>query len=243
MAQARSKPFLTREQEQALAIRWRDHRDEAALHQIVEAHRPLVLSIAKKFARSPVPSEDLIQEGNIGLMIAAKKFQPERGLRFSTYAQWWVRHEITDAVLRGTTAVKPPLTNKTRAMFFQGHRIVHEHSIDATNRMNDGEGQAYANILPDTAPLPDAVTEAAIDGERLSAKLAGAVGKLKGREKVIIEARWLSEEGSTLETLAGLLGISKERVRQIENVAFGRLRSVMTGTAAPSRRRSVGAAG
>ncbi|WP_287368293.1 sigma-70 family RNA polymerase sigma factor, partial [Mesorhizobium sp.] len=98
MARPRSKPFLTREQEQALAIRWRDHRDEAALHQIVEAHRPLVLTIAKKFARSPVPSEDLIQEGNVGLMIAAKKFEPERGLRFSTYAQWWVRHEITEAV-------------------------------------------------------------------------------------------------------------------------------------------------
>ncbi|MER9217895.1 sigma-70 family RNA polymerase sigma factor [Mesorhizobium sp. M0644] len=227
------KPFLTREQEQALAIRWRDHRDEAALHEIVEAHRPLVLTAVRKFSRSPVPAEDLIQEGNIGLMIAAKRFQPERGLRFSTYAQWWVRHEITEAIMIGMTVVKPPMTNKTKAQFFRGHRFVNETSVDATGRTGDGEGETYANVLPDYAPLPDANAEASIDGPRMAAKLAGALNTLEGREKMIIEARWLSEEGSTLDTLGALLGISKERVRQIEKGALARLRVVL---GAPERR-------
>ncbi|MES0207903.1 sigma-70 family RNA polymerase sigma factor [Mesorhizobium sp. M0028] len=227
------KPFLTREQEQSLAIRWRDHRDEAALHEIVEAHRPLVVAAARKFSRSPVPAEDLIQEGNIGLMIAAKKFQPERGLRFSTYAQWWVRHEITEAVIIGATVVKPPITNKTKAQFFRGHRFVNETSVDATR--TEG-GQTLAEIMPSPDPLPDAIAEASIDGPRLSAILGSALKILSQREKTIIEARWLAEEASTLDTLGALLGISKERVRQIEQGALARLRVVL---GAPARRRTV----
>ncbi|MER8602821.1 sigma-70 family RNA polymerase sigma factor [Mesorhizobium sp. M1233] len=226
--------FLSRDEELKLALRWRDHRDEAALHTIVEAHRPLVLAAVRKFSRSPVPAEDLIQEGNIGLMIAAKKFQPERGLRFSTYAQWWVRHEgITESVIRGTTVVKPPITNKTKAQFFRGHRFVNETSVDATR--TEG-GQTLAEIMPSPDPLPDAIAEASIDGPRLSAILGSALKILSQREKTIIEARWLSEEASTLDTLGALLGISKERVRQIEQGALARLRVVL---GAPVQRRTV----
>lgn len=217
------KPFLTKVQEQALATRWRDHGDIKALHDLIEAHQPLVMSMASKYARAAIPMEDLVQEGSIGLLHAAKKFEPEQGFRFSTYAQWWVRAQLQDAVFRGSTNVMPPLHRDSKRAFMRGHKPIQEVSIDAP--MSE-DGATFADILPCQEPLPDEIAESSIDGERRSAWLRSALGRLNAREKTIIEARYLMEEGSTLDVLGSLLGISKERVRQLEQRALGRLRTL-----------------
>jgi len=97
---AMSTPLLTREREQELALRWRDGQDETALHELVNAYTRLVAATAAKYRNYGLPMADLMQEGAVGLMQAAARFEPEREVRFSTYASWWIRSAMQDYVLR-----------------------------------------------------------------------------------------------------------------------------------------------
>ena len=99
-------PILEREYEFDLARRWRDKKDEKALHELIEAYARFVLRIAWKFRGYGLPVGDLVQEGNIGLMEAAQRFDPERNARFSTYASWWIMAAIQDYILRHTSLVR-----------------------------------------------------------------------------------------------------------------------------------------
>ena len=93
-------PLLTKEHEYSLALRWREHNDEAALHELIDSYNRLVVSTANKFRNYGLPLSDLIQEGVIGLLQAANRFEPERDVRFSTYASWWIRSSMQDFILR-----------------------------------------------------------------------------------------------------------------------------------------------
>ncbi|MEM6902168.1 MAG: sigma-70 family RNA polymerase sigma factor, partial [Pseudomonadota bacterium] len=95
-----NEPLLSREHEQGLAKRWRDDHDEDALHELVRSYTRLVVATASKFRNYGLPLGDLIQEGNVGLMQAAERFEPAREVRFSTYASWWIRSAMQDYVLR-----------------------------------------------------------------------------------------------------------------------------------------------
>ena len=88
---AMQQPLLEREHEVELAVKWRDHDDDKAMHHLVMAYARLVVSAASKYRHYGLPNGDLIQEGNIGLMQAAKRFDPDKGVRFSTYAAWWIK--------------------------------------------------------------------------------------------------------------------------------------------------------
>lgn len=123
IASSMRAPYLERDHEQSLARGWRDEGDEAALHELIESHARLVVRVAWDFRRSGLPLGDLVQEGNIGLAQAASRFDPERGVRFSTYASWWIMAEIQDFILRNTSIVRFATTPTHRSLFFKLRRI------------------------------------------------------------------------------------------------------------------------
>lgn len=261
---AMAEPLLERQDEADLARRWRDEQDERALHRLTRAHMRLVVSIAAKYRRYGLPMSDLIQEGNIGLMKAAERFEPERDVRFSTYVAWWIRSCIQDYVLRNWSIVRTGTTSAQKSLFFNLRRLraqigdvdnaaltpenrtkiatelkVRESDVDAMAQrlsasdrslnapVGDEENSQWQDFLVDEAAIPEEAVMEATDSERRKAWLGEAMTQLNDRERFIIKERRLTEEGSTLEALGQILGISKERVRQIETVALGKLKSAL----------------
>ena len=221
----------------------------------------LVISMASKFRHYGLPLPDLVQEGNVGLMQAAARFEPSREVRFSTYASWWIRSSIQDYVLRNWSIVRTGTTSAQKSLFFNLRRLrakiddtgdgvmtqqnkvwVSEHlgvpmrdvenmaaRLSATDRslnapMNvDGDAQ-WQDLLPDESASPDEEVMEARDTKRRKEWIAEALESLNDRETLIIRKRRLSEDTVTLESLGRELGISKERVRQIEHKALLKLR-------------------
>lgn len=260
---AMSAPYLEREQEQELAQRWKNDRDQQALHQIAVAHMRLVVSMASKFRNFGLPAADLIQEGHVGLLEAAARFDPEREVRFSTYATWWIRASMQDYVLRNWSIVRGGTSSAQKSLFFNMRRlrakIAKSGGSTATSDMyaeiSSALGVSEADVAlmdarlsaPDSSlnapvgtdesstaermdflvsddPLPDETASAVIDRERRDSWLKKALGVLNERELKIIRERRLTDDGATLESLGTALGISKERVRQIENRALQKLK-------------------
>jgi len=264
---AMDAPFLEREEEHALAVRWKDDRDEVALHRLASAHMRLVIALAARFRHYGLPMADLIQEGHVGLLEAAARFEPERDVRFSTYATWWIRASIQDYILRNWSIVRGGTSSAQKALFFNLRRLrarltrggeeriaseVHgtiarsigvsradvalmdsrlsapDTSLNAPIGDNDAGSSAHRmDFLIDAAPLPDESVGETIDGERRVRWLRQALEVLNERELRILRERRLEESQATLESLGDRLGISKERVRQIENRALEKLRRAL----------------
>ncbi len=263
---AMNAPYLTRDEEHDLAVRWRDNKEQDALDRLSLAHMRLVIAVASRFRNFGLPMSDLIQEGHIGLLEAADRFEPEREVRFSTYATWWIRASIQDYILRNWSIVRGGTSSTQKALFFNLRRLraqiskghsdltdteIHEQiatsigvkrsdvetmnarlsapdtSLNAPVMDNEGSGSDRQDFLVSDAPLPDAIVTEHIDTERKSSWLKSALDVLSERELRIVRARRLSENGATLESLGQALGISKERVRQIENRALEKLRDAL----------------
>ena len=265
-------PYLEREEEHGLAVRWKEQRDQAALHKLAEAHMRLVLSIAGRFKNYGLPATDLIQEGHIGLLEAAARFDPAREVRFSTYATWWIRAAIQDYVLRNWSIVRGGTSSAQKALFFNLRRMrarladkpgqggtaqggtaevfraianalgVSPADVEWMNQRlsggdvslnaqvgSDGEsdGTERLDFLADTSARADQMVEEGTDQAYHHACLQKALACLNPRELVIVQQRRLQEAGETLETLGAQMGISKERVRQIEVRALEKLRQSM----------------
>jgi RNA polymerase sigma-32 factor len=262
---AMSAPLLERDRELGLARRWREDGDEAALHELCTAYMRLVVAIASRFRTYGLPMPDLVQEGNVGLMLAAARFEPERELRFSTYATWWIRSCIQDYILRNWSIVRTGTTAAQKSLFFNLRRLrallrdptegglspesrtyvanalrVEEDEVDrmaarlsaADRSLNAPIGDAgdseWQDLLPDAGLLPEDETMVERDRAVRHGWLDEALGDLTERELTIIRERRLAEEGVTLETLGRKLGVSKERVRQIEHQALRKLRFALT---------------
>lgn len=265
---AMAAPYLERDEEHDLAVRWKDEKDQEALHRITMAHMRLVISMAAKFRNFALPMSDLIQEGHVGLLEAAARFDPEREVRFSTYATWWIRASIQDYVLRNWSIVRGGTSSAQKSLFFNLRRLrarlaqddpflsesaiqsqiantlgVHakdvavmdarlsgsDSSLNAPMSGGDeGTSSDRMDFLKSDEPLPDEQVSTMIDEERRNIWLDDALNTLNPRELRIIRQRRLSEDGATLESLGSELGISKERVRQIENRALEKLRTVLT---------------
>jgi RNA polymerase sigma-32 factor len=131
---AMSLPLLEEDHELALANKWKDNNDEKALHELIQAHMRLVVSYAIKYKNYGLSMSDLIQEGNIGLMKAAQKFEPNRGFRFSTYASWWIRASIQDFLLKHWSIVRIATTSKQKSLFFSLRRL--KQKINGTDTGN-----------------------------------------------------------------------------------------------------------
>ena len=131
---AMSLPLLEEDHELDLAYKWKDNKDEKALHELIQAHMRLVVSYAIKYKNYGLSMGDLIQEGNIGLMKAAQKFEPNRGFRFSTYASWWIRASIQDFLLKHWSIVRIATTSKQKSLFFSLRRL--KQKINGTDSGN-----------------------------------------------------------------------------------------------------------
>ncbi len=261
---AMNKPMLEAEHEKSLALRWRDDRDEAALHELTSAYMRLVISMAARFRNYGLPMSDLVQEGSVGLMQAAARFEPDREVRFSTYASWWIRSSIQDYILRNWSIVRTGTTAAQKSLFFNLRRLramindtgdgnitpenkawvathlrVNERDVEAmASRLSasdrslnaplaaDGDAQ-WQDLIADEGPQPENETMEKRDGERRAEWINKALEALNEREMMIIRQRRLADESVTLETLGQQLGISKERVRQIEHQALNKLRKVL----------------
>ena len=140
-------PYLEREHEQALARSWRDDSDEEALHGLIESHARLVVRVAWNFRRSGLPLGDLVQEGNIGLAQAAARFDPERNVRFSTYASWWIMAEIQDFILRNSSIVRFATTPVHRSLFFKLRRLRARRPVNADGTLPAEDRENLAKDL------------------------------------------------------------------------------------------------
>ena len=261
--------LLDFETEQALARAWRDSRDERALHRLVMAYMRLAISVASKFRRYGAPMGDLIQEASLGLMKAAEKFDPDRGVRFSTYAVWWIKASVQDYVLRNFSLVRTGSTSSQKSLFFNMRRVEAKVMREAADRgeVPDGaelrrmvaedlgvpladvemmagrlggsdlslnspqsageDGREWIDALEDDAPAGSEAVEEAHDRAHLRGWLAAALAGLNARERHIVIERKLKGDGRTLESLGEELGLSKERIRQLEAAAFAKLRKTL----------------
>jgi RNA polymerase sigma-32 factor len=262
---AMRRPLLDGDRERELARRWRSHGDETSLHQLVSAYTRLCVSLAMKYRRYGLPTADLIQEGNLGLMQAAARFEPERGVRFSTYATWWIRARIQDFILRNWSIVRTGTTAAQKALFFNLRRLQARIGGDGERLSPDGceriartlnvrvadviemagrlsqsdrslnvvpgedGSDEWQDLLPDLQPGPEDVAIAEDDTRMRAKRLAAALAQLSPRERAVIDQRQ-EEEEPTLEEIGRRLGVSKERVRQIEQRALAKLRTVLLGS-------------
>ena len=268
-ARAMQAELLDAETELRLAYAWRDHRDEEALHRLITAYMRLAVSMAAKFKRYGAPMNDLIQEAGLGLMKAADKFDPDRGVRFSTYAVWWIKASIQDYVMRNWSIVRTGSTSSQKSLFFNLRRVQARLERDASARgevldaqsmreaiakevgvplrdvelmegrlagsdfslnarqTGDDEGREWIDVLEDDGPQQSAEVERARDIDTLREWLLASLSALSARERLIVRERKLRDEPRTLESLGKELGISKERVRQIEVAAFRKMRRTL----------------
>ena len=258
--------LLDAETELRLAYAWRDERDEAALHRLITAYMRLAISMASKFKRYGAPMNDLIQEAGLGLMKAADKFDPDRGVRFSTYAVWWIKASIQDYVMRNWSMVRTGSTSSQKSLFFNMRRVqarleresaaagevldrhqmrqmisteigvpLHDvemmegrlsgsdYSLNATQSVED-EGREWIDALVDESAQADEMVEHRHDTEQLRTWLLSALNSLNERERFIVRERKLRDQPRTLESLGQELNLSKERVRQLEAAALGKMR-------------------
>jgi len=258
--------LLDAETELRLAYAWRDDRDEEALHRLITAYMRLAISMASKFRRYGAPMNDLIQEANLGLMKAAEKFDPDRGVRFSTYAVWWIKASIQDHVMRNWSMVRTGSTSSQKSLFFNLRRVQarlereaagrgealdrhkmremisqevgvplrdvemmegrlagSDFSLNAT-QSSDDEGREWIETLEDEGAQQSARVEQKKDIDTLRNWLVTAMSALNERERFIVRERKLRDDPRTLESLGNELGLSKERVRQLEAAAFGKMR-------------------
>ena len=275
MNSAMKAELLDAETEIALARAWRDHGDEKALHRLVTAYMRLAVAMASKYRRYGASMNDLVQEAGVGLMKAASKFDPERGVRFSTYAVWWIKASIQDFVMRNWSIVRTGSTSSQKALFFNMRRvrarIEREMGMDfsegiplearieiaeeigaplrdvemmearlagpdfSLNATQAGEeGREWLETLEDEGETPDQSTLRKTDHGRTREWLADAMGSLTDREKLIIRERKLIDQPRTLEALGQQLGLSKERVRQLEAQALRKMRGALERKLGPS---------
>ncbi|MGP9789637.1 RNA polymerase factor sigma-32 [Roseinatronobacter sp. NSM] len=267
--QAMKAELLDAETELQLAYAWRDHRDEAALHRLITAYMRLAISMAARFRRYGAPMNDLIQEAGLGLMKAADKFDPDRGVRFSTYAVWWIKASIQDYVMRNWSMVRTGSTSSQKSLFFNLRRVqakfereaqsrgeqldphqlrelisrevgvpLHDvemmegrlsgsdYSLNAT-QSSDEDGREWIDVLEDDSEQASIGVELAHDTAQLREWLLAAMQTLTERERFILRERKLRPDPRTLESLGQEMGLSKERIRQLESAAFKKMRKAL----------------
>ena len=268
---AMHSPMLEKENEFELARAWRENNDEKALHKLIKSYARLVVALASKFRAYGLPIGDLMQEGHIGLLHAANRFDTSRDVRFSTYATWWIRASIQDYVLRNWSIVRTGTTAGQKALFFNLRRLrariegkaaregqldpvmlspetkteiatalkVNVRDVEVMDARLTGHDQSlnalvhedgthdFQDFLVDDSPNPEELIMAHHDGEVRHAWLGVALRQLDERERRIIRDRHLRDDAATLEDLGKKLGISKERVRQLETRAMAKLKDLM----------------
>jgi len=273
LQEVRKFPMLERDEEFMLAKRWIEQQDSNAAEKMVTSHLRLVAKIAMGYRGYGLPIGEVISEGNVGLMQAVKKFDPDKGFRLSTYAMWWIRAAIQEYVLRSWSLVKMGTTAAQKKLFFNLRRLkgemkaiedgdltpehvtkiatklgVKEEEVTSMNRRMGHGGDASLNVSiggedgssewqdwlqDDTETQEEALGQDQEHNAKMEL-LKTAMSALNEREQDIISKRRLADKPMTLEELAIIYGVSRERIRQIEARAFEKLQEAMINSAQSS---------
>jgi RNA polymerase sigma-32 factor len=260
LAEIRRYPLLSREEERAIAVRYRETQDVEAAYRLVTANLRLVVMIAREYQRAFKNLLDLVQEGNIGLMEAVKNFDPYRGIRFPSYAVWWIRAYIIRYIMNNWRLVKLGTTQAQRKLFFnlqkekdrleaegfaaepkllaqrldvkesevvemQQRLAARDLSVDAP--LEQGDSGTMLDLLPSQAATAEDAVADAETRELISTKVKEFGAALTGREREIFDRRLMAEEPLTLQDIADRYGISRERVRQIEERVKKKLKAYL----------------
>jgi len=259
---ARIKQFelLDRDEESDLARRYRRDGDLEAAHRLICGNLRFVVKVANEYRGYGMKMLDLIQEGNIGLMMAVKKFDPDRGIRLISYAVWWIRAYIQNYIVKTWSLVKIGTTQAQKKLFFKlkqtqaallrlsGRENAEEiaQTLDVRNdeveemsrrlaardtsldvELIEGEDFTLMDALADDSPDQETRLIGNEQRRRLAVEVRQAFDRLNDRERKIIRERILDESPRTLQELANDFGISRERVRQLETNALGKLRETL----------------
>mgnify|MGYP001251661288 FL=1 len=253
--------LLTKEDEVNYIRNWQLHRNQKSINKIVSSHLRLVISLANKFKNYGLPINELVQEGNVGLMQAVDKFDLNRDVRFSTYASWWIKAAMQTFILKNWSIVRIGTTATQKSLFFKLKTIMTKIEKENNTSFNDYHQRKLAedigikfkdieemkgrlsgsdqslnatfsenselevqDLLIDERASPEQNAILTKDTKTISKLINEALNKLPEREKKIIGARQLSENTITLQELGKDLGISKERVRQLEIRALSKLK-------------------
>ena len=183
---AMAAEFLDADTELTLAYAWRDNRDEAALHRLIRAYMRLAISMASKYRRYGAPMNDLIQEAGLGLMKAADKFDPDRGVRFSTYAVWWIKAGIQDYVMRNWSMVRTGSTSSQKSLFFNMRRVQAQIEREAAARGETLDGYQLREMIAHEVGVP------LRDVEMMQGRLSGSDVSLNATQSTEDEGReWI----------------------------------------------------
>ncbi len=262
MQSIRAIPSLTAEEEIELGMRLKKSNDLEAAKTLILSHLKLVAKVAKGYAGYGLPQSDLVQEGNIGLMKAVKRFDPERGVRLVSFAIFWIKAEIQEYIVKNWRLVKTATTKAQRKLFFNLRSMKktlqplksdeinsiakelnvkpedvremeyrfngNEISLDYGSEESEDDVFRPIAYLKDEAPEPSEKMELdQSEGNSLSS-LSKALSSLDERSRLILEERWLKDkDASTLHELADKLGVSAERIRQIEQAAMKKIKLLM----------------
>ena len=262
MQSIRTIPSLTAEEEMELGMRLKKSNDLEAAKTLILSHLKLVAKVAKGYSGYGLPQSDLVQEGNIGLMKAVKRFDPERGVRLVSFAIYWIKAEIQEYIVKNWRLVKTATTKAQRKLFFNLRSMKrtlqplksdeinsiakelnvkpedvremeyrfngNEISLDYGSEESEDDVFRPIAYLKDETPEPSEQMEIdQSEGNSLSS-LSKALSSLDERSRLILEERWLKDkDASTLHELADKLGVSAERIRQIEQAAMKKIKLLM----------------
>jgi RNA polymerase sigma-32 factor len=262
MQSIRTIPSLTAEEEMELGMRLKTSNDLEAAKTLILSHLKLVAKVAKGYSGYGLPQSDLVQEGNIGLMKAVKRFDPERGVRLVSFAIYWIKAEIQEYIVKNWRLVKTATTKAQRKLFFNLRSLKktlqplksdeinsiakelnvkpedvremeyrfngNEISLDYGSEESEDDVFRPIAYLKDETPEPSEQMEIdESEGNSLSS-LSKALSSLDERSRLIVEERWLKDkDASTLHELADKLGVSAERIRQIEQAAMKKIKLLM----------------
>lgn len=277
LRRAMSAPLLERQHEIELIKAWQESEDRASLQIVVHSHLRLVASIAVRFKGFGLPQADLCQQGSIGLLEAAKRFDITRGVRFSTYSAWWIRSEIRDHVMRNWSLVRTGTTVSQKRLFFRLKQIMAEkydaearatnpnwtyeiardlrvreadvemmlgrmagHDASLNTPYGEGGDAEWIDFIASEADTPETIVEDRQQRDLASDLISESMEYLTGREYFIIKERQLAERKVTLAELGEVLGISKERVRQVEAEALNKMRAQIAAQIDKPRERIAG---
>lgn len=264
LAEINKIPSLSQEEEFLLAKAFLENADKNAANRLVTSHLKLVAKIAMSYRNYGLPINEMISEGNIGLIHAVKKYDPSLGFRLSTYAMWWIKAHIQDYVLKSWSLVKIGTTAAQKKLFFSLSKLKNKISYLYSRNVNDQDYEAIAkdlgvskkdvleanerlylrdvslnqcvqgggdegtaemiDFLPDAGPSQEVLVSMEQESRLRKDVLVQGLESLSQRELYIIKSRKLKDPADTLETLSNKFHISKERVRQIENRAFEKLK-------------------